>query len=85
MTLLKKDKIWETIDSVISEVTETNEAIRSYGSDCVRIDYSRISNNKLYQRGIDLNMRTLQLMTISTLQIYAVEVIDYLRSEADVV
>jgi hypothetical protein len=82
MAHLDENKLWEIIDLVVSENVQPNEAIKTYGTSCCQLSYAAIVENKLLQHEINLDKKTLQLMTIPTLRLFIVEVITHLRTEA---
>lgn len=76
--------MWEIIDSVIDENIKENEAIESMKMlDKIVIKYARISDHKLYSSKIEIENRLMRVVTIPTLRLIIVEVINHLREKED--
>jgi hypothetical protein len=80
---MDENQMWEVIDLVITENVKEHEAIKSFGATSIQLTYSGIKKNSLHQTQVVLDRSTVRLMSIPTLRMFIVEVINQMRSEAE--
>jgi len=78
--MMEQSQMWEVIDLVIKEEQQENEAIAAMGSDEVIITYAGITDHRLHEGKITMNMFLLRVISVPTLRDVIKEVIGYLRS-----
>jgi hypothetical protein len=81
--MIDENNMWEIIDNVIAENIKENEYIESMLLDNIIIKYARISDHKLFQSQIKLDMWLMRIVSVPTLRTIILEMIQYLRAKEE--